>query len=897
MDMIYSPFKTAICLSLVVLIAASLSFSIAEQVAHAQQIETRKIGVMVVNNHAGIISGVNKTLDLVLDDFNKLLTAENKNWRLAADKIIIYNPRDTDAAFKEFNKNGIQAVAGLIADAALTNANDTIHENDMLVVASTGGTQEHSKQDKIFRTGSNYNHVADSVVKLLAYHDNKEIIHLVPDTPGAKSINATIYEYVAARDDITILGSIGFDSTEITDPDRILNEMQILLGQANNHSEVGIYVMGTARNAEVIGIVAALDVGENSPISQTTFYGLAYLRPGIEANPEIFAFLNKTNFYGIAPAAHENEYNIRLDSLLGRTVSGAIYDTYTAVYILGLAIDMAGTAVDTDAIASKMHQAAVEYTPISARGLDVKLDVNGDVAERDIHIFSVVHDTFEYTLKYDPDRGISEPIPYTEPERRPIGAIVSETGTSGLAASYAISQAVADFNIAQHNADADWRLDLTKVDDNADPAMTLRNIGILDNRFAAQVVIGPAFNEGLAAIKDHNMVLISYGAESSEFSVADDNIFRTLPDDTGIIRAYIEILKQDDIKNVIIVRDDLHGQNMMVNAIGNEFNILGIINHQANYAETTNRIANALNMADRTGTAVLLYISGDITHMMNAARSNPQLQDGRWYGNQNPPTLLDNADRAAWLEQVGYTAVTTRYIPNTVNEHINSNIPNADIHSYHAYDAVMLVVDVMSNVNTAVHSNLTPAQVSQGAAENTIGPPALGVPLVFNNNGDLRTDSVDHTIHRVSGGEFVPSRIYDSSGGPYDATAACNISYSLDYMEFDTIAASRPSLTISQDITNTGTDRIGRILLSASDWTDDATGITHKITTEVHVPGVLEWTQLDDDLEIYHTLDAGSSFTMHLRLDPSSAESLPGEIGLTQQLAYTIYPADGDCGS
>ena len=54
-----------------------------------------------------------------------------------------------------------------------------------------------------------------------------------------------------------------------------------------------------------------------------------------------------------------------------------------------------------------------------------------------------------------------------------------------------------------------------------------------------------------------------------------------------------------------------------------------------------------------------------------------------------------------------------------------------------------------------VHVPITVAQMAEWIKQGRQGPNALGVPLVFNANGDLDPDSVNYGTQTVSGGQFV----------------------------------------------------------------------------------------------------------------------------------------------
>lgn len=365
---------------------------------------------------------------------------------------------------------------------------------------------------------------------------------------------------------------------------------------------------------------------------------------------------------------------------------------------------------------------------------------------------------------------------------------MSETGSIsgwlGRAASEAISRAVADYNKEQFRKatidDPGWRIELIKRDDGTDPSKAREHADRFGKARGLNIIIGPAFSGAVGAMQDYtNIPILSYGSTSPLYSVPDDNIFRMPPDDTGAVQQYVDILREDGIRNAIIIyRDDPWGQKID-EALRDEIgSVRGVAlpdsikypTSETSYGAVTDRLAAALGgVTDRANTAVLLYGFDEIVDILQAASENPQLQQDRWYGYGNLPALLDDANRAAWLERVGYTTMSVVHVPNEISRHVDSEVEGANIYSYHAYDAVMLAADLINNAQAHSRTPLTVAQLAEGIEQGRQGPNALGVPLVFNANGDLDPDYVYYNIETVSGGEFV----IDSVSAPAKPARVC----------------------------------------------------------------------------------------------------------------------------
>lgn len=754
----------------------------AEQTAYAQQQpEIRTIGIIVISDNPSTAERMERTLEIALEDFNGKLAEDGRDWRLAAEFVTIRDARDTTDTINDLNAKGIKAVAGFISDAGVANAYRPIHQNNMLVVTSSSALPEFSRPDNIFRTASTYDILADSFVSIMQQDGKTEIINLFLDFRVGQTFNSTIYRMLDEVDGMSMLGSIKFGNDIAGDAARIGAEMRQILRSTNNHENVGIFVAGIPSSAGVLGIMAGLDRGPDSAIGKTTFYGTGTLQPGIEGSERILRFMEKTGYKGVETGIHENEINIRLDSLLGYAWAALTYDAYSTVQILGRAIDIAGSATDTDAIRQNMQQAALDYSPVSARGIDARLDDNGDSAERDVHISEIRNGKFVVTQEYDPDHhGIIVPREFSEPDRRRLGAIVSETGDLGWVmdpASRSISLAVSDFNIEQFRAGTDYRIDLIKRDDGTDPSRTAQQARAIE-ALGPNVMVGPAYSGGIGSIvslNSDNIIAVSYGSASPEFSTPGDNIFRVLPDNTANSKAYAEMMAQDGIENLIIVyRDDAWGRitsSSMYDIVAERAGITPIDGiayapGTADYSTVTDRLADALGAAgagDAPSTAVMLLSFGEEDDIIRSAASDPRLQESRWYG-LDIRSQADNAGITQWIERAGYTAVTVKHEPNALNARIASEIPDANIYSYHAYDATRLLIEVLQRED-GVTGSVPLARASSGIYQNSVSPTALGVPLVFNENGDLDADSVNYIIYRTTGGESVPSLFFDSASG------------------------------------------------------------------------------------------------------------------------------------
>ena len=161
------PAVTVVATAAVILAAAGAMPHMAEQAAHAQQLESRTIGIIIISDNPAISERMERTFKVALNDFNEKLAGDGRDWRLAAEFATIRDARGTTDAINGLNAKGIKAVAGFISDAGVANAYRPIHQNNMLVITSSSGLPEFSRPDNIFRTASTYGIVADAFVNIM----------------------------------------------------------------------------------------------------------------------------------------------------------------------------------------------------------------------------------------------------------------------------------------------------------------------------------------------------------------------------------------------------------------------------------------------------------------------------------------------------------------------------------------------------------------------------------------------------------------------------------------------------------------------------------------------------------------------------------------------------------
>ena len=219
------PAVTVVAAAALVLAAAGALPHVAEQAAHAQQLESRTIGIIIISDNPVTVERMERTLKVSLEDFNGKLAEDGRDWRLAKEFVTIRDASGTTSAINGLNAKGIKAVAGFISDAGVANAYRPIHQNNMIVVTSSSALPELSRPDNIFRTASTYDILADAFVNIMQSDRKTEIINLFHDSRVGQTFNSTIYSTLEGVDGMSMLGSVKFGNDITGDAGRIRAEM------------------------------------------------------------------------------------------------------------------------------------------------------------------------------------------------------------------------------------------------------------------------------------------------------------------------------------------------------------------------------------------------------------------------------------------------------------------------------------------------------------------------------------------------------------------------------------------------------------------------------------------------------------------------------------------------
>ena len=787
-------------LILALALAGSL-FTVAAAADAHEPPEIRTIGLLVPdtgNVPVTLSEQVHVAVDFALAEFNRYLHESGADWRLdVVKRDTKSDPAETLALVEELDGMGIKAFLGPATSSNLREIQDYVDANGMVAISYASGASDLSiPDDRIFRTISDTTTHARAQYALLQDDGIREVVVVFMDDVIGHSVNRTVYEAVEAdmTDGISIRDTIKFHP-DTGDADAVAARLGAVLAAdppVDDYARLGIVVFDyTGKMVEIIRHVAGASIPN---MNDTRWYGPDHLMDELYADYVTRPFLMEVDYRALLMAYPENDLNIRMDSLINDAETYA-YAAYDALFIMGNAIGMAGNATHGDAIAAAIPEAArlghgpglhqhiqdpltrgsgnlFEYA--GALGTNIELNGAGDLARSDYDISSIGDDGFRITHRYDSTTdSIRE---FTLPTKVKIGVLVSETGSLaggiGIAASDAISLAAYHYNLDLAREGADWRLDIFKRDDGTHPPATLKNVEAF-HMDGIRALIGPLTSGSTAQmmdfVNDNGMVAVGY-ASSSPALALPDNVFRMRASDEKATDVYARLLLHDGITDLVIVyRDDPWGRSLNEHITERALHVGAITVHPSisyapsapadsatDYQVVVDALKSRLAGADMSGAAVMLFGFSESWDMVDIARTDPALQEGRWYAFLTSPDVRPSSEQITWMEKVGYSSVITRPVSNALSRHIDANVPGTNFYSYHAYDALYTLADAIKQTGTDRNAMALAAAIPEAAR---LLPAAIGFQTTFNEAGDLVGS--DYNVYEMRDGAFQVRALYD----------------------------------------------------------------------------------------------------------------------------------------
>lgn len=314
-----------------------------------------------------------------------------------------------------------------------------------------------------------------------------------------------------------------------------------------------------------------------------------------------------------------------------------------------------------------------------------------------------------------------------------IGVLVPLTGdwsSKGQNFNAAIALAAEDTNANLAHVGSPKKVRLVVEDTGTDPLVAAEKIKLLQQE-GARIVVGPASSAEIAGVREwadaHGMIIIGYGSTSPELSVAGDNVFRLVPDDSRQGEAMAGYLEKSGIRVIIpVVRDDMWGKGLL-NATKTYFEMNGGVVRTGFVFEPGTRdftpvltgLVPAVKAAQQEygNDSVAVYAIGfdEMVPLLSGASGYPSLAAVPWFGSDGSAkssAITSNLSAAGFAEVTGFQS------PVYGDEYTQGSMPDIrqrikamtgtepDPYAFAAYDAAAIAARSLLNTEGASYEQL-----------------------------------------------------------------------------------------------------------------------------------------------------------------------------------------------
>ncbi|RJP30303.1 MAG: hypothetical protein C4527_09875, partial [Candidatus Omnitrophota bacterium] len=320
---------------------------------------------------------------------------------------------------------------------------------------------------------------------------------------------------------------------------------------------------------------------------------------------------------------------------------------------------------------------------------------------------------------------------------------MSSYGETGQAAAQI---AVEDVNAYFARAGIPYQIQVLVEDSATDPAAALTALQKFANQ-GIQIVIGPYASSTVAGVKDfadqNDILILSPASSSVSLSIAGDNIYRMVADDSNQGLAIAHYLAGVGKKRLIpVFMDDSFG-NSLYESTRRAFETLESVcedgipfppetnNFDALLQTINARVESAIAQEGADAVAVHLIAFEQTVQLFQLAKNYPALAGVLWIGNDGiteNQRLLENADAAAFAVRAGFVSpilrmddTSTVVIPSfPFTQHFMQRMRakigrNGDEFSIHVYDAIWLSALAASRSGNSTDLNTLKSSLAEAS--------------------------------------------------------------------------------------------------------------------------------------------------------------------------------------
>lgn len=372
-----------------------------------------------------------------------------------------------------------------------------------------------------------------------------------------------------------------------------------------------------------------------------------------------------------------------LSAALGRVADSSAFAAWDAAWLLSLALRDLGENIEADTLIAAFRKAGETRLGLGGR---LVLDENGDLKFGNYGFYTVAEtgglhkwklfaafQREETTPKFT---YVTEPV---FPGKNPPANKVTLTAILDLSGPYAetgkdckagIEDGLRRFNRYLAANGYSLQMDVEMLDSQGRPDKAQELLAAIPQD-RPPVVIGPASSEEADAMRimaaNMGLVLVSPPSSASSLAIADDALYRFVPQDRNQGQAIARLMNEEGIRSVaLLLRDDIWGREL-AQAMEEELAALGLdIMGKVTFRKDAPGLdASMTQLAALTAThpegspgAVVMLAADETEALLRKAAAHTGLARFAWYGGDASALrtpLLEDAEARAFAEKVGFT--------------------------------------------------------------------------------------------------------------------------------------------------------------------------------------------------------------------------------------------------
>ena len=364
---------------------------------------TVKIGAMFPH---GIRDTANHNLAgarLGLEDFNQYLDEKDAHWEL----VLVSRDTRPDSSYGSdyssqlieelHTQEGIRAIVGPQFSSNTAAVKEYADANNILVVSpSSTATSVSIPSDSIFRVTPDDSNQSIALAQLLSESNITTIVILHRDNNWGNGLRDGITsEFEELDGNIHTTISYSAEGDDYSDTVQMLSE-QVSSALLSTSGNVAVMAIGYDEIAQIMDLASGLP---NSQLDKVRWFGTdanhgSELMINTTQNPNVVRFANDVEFIAVQaafqPSSLSESVGERIISALGmQTLLGTYaYGSYEAVWLIGLAIESAGT-VEGHAIVNGFDDAVNARNAMPNIFSTLSFNENGDLVGADYSISQI----------------------------------------------------------------------------------------------------------------------------------------------------------------------------------------------------------------------------------------------------------------------------------------------------------------------------------------------------------------------------------------------------------------------------------------------------------------------------------------------------------------------------